>query len=49
MVHQPSVSAPQLVVDYTPDTWDDADLEPVMAWLEDHLRSRRGNHPRPLP
>lgn len=29
------------VVNYENDTWEDADLEPVMAWLEDTLKDRR--------
>ena len=34
------------VINYAQDTWDDADMEPVMAWLEDHVKSRRHKTPR---
>ena len=28
-------------INYAQDTWDDADMEPVISWLEDHVKSRR--------
>ena len=31
------------VVNYAQDTWDDADLGPVLTWLEDVLKARRGS------
>jgi hypothetical protein len=35
---QPATSP---VINYAQDTWDDADMEPVISWLEDHVKSRR--------
>ena len=33
------------VVSYQNDTWEDAALEEVMAWLEDYLNARRTETP----
>lgn len=32
---------PHDLVSHAQDLWEDARLEQVMAWLEDHLRGRR--------
>ena len=43
-LHDPSVASPPIssaVVDYSQDDWNDANMEPVMCWLEDTLNQRR--------
>lgn len=42
-----STSAPAApFVNHEKDTWDDANLEQVMSWLEDHLNTRRNKSRR---
>jgi len=36
-----AAAQPSPVINYAQDTWDDADMEPVISWLEDHVKSRR--------
>lgn len=44
--HNPVTPTPtEPVVSYESDTWDDAGLEEVMAWLERYLNARRTETP----
>ena len=36
-----SQKKPTAKINYQQDTWDDANLEQVLVWLEEHLRARR--------
>lgn len=41
-MHSPIVNmATTNLVNHEQDVWDDADLEPVLRWVEDHLQQRR--------
>lgn len=44
-LHDPTAAPRPLtsaLINHAPDTWDDADMEPVIVWLETYLNERRG-------